>query len=157
MSPTPVCMFLHCQCVSCVTLSVTAAERKKFSATGGIGELSFHHFLLLFHLFNLFPNCFFLSLLYSMAAASSPKEMRLIGVAASVQEKNKMQMVALLDIEATRPCISAHWSSSPLRGDFMAASTIPTSSWRLLGSWARPEANAARASAWRPRYCRATP
>lgn len=48
-------------------------------------------------------------------------------------------------------------TSLPLRGDFMAASTMPTSSWRLLGSWARPEANAARASAWRPRYCRATP
>lgn len=42
-------------------------------------------------------------------------------------------------------------------GDFMAASTIPTRSWRLLGSWASPDAKAARASAWRPRYCRATP
>lgn len=40
----------------------------------------------------------------------------------------------------------------PRRGDFMAASTMPTSSCRLLGSWARPEAKAASASAWRPRY-----
>lgn len=45
----------------------------------------------------------------------------------------------------------------PRKGDFMAASTIPTSSCRLLGSWASPEAKAARASAWRPRYWRATP
>lgn len=40
----------------------------------------------------------------------------------------------------------------PRSGDFMAASTMPTSSWRLLGSWASPEAKAASASAWRPRY-----
>lgn len=45
----------------------------------------------------------------------------------------------------------------PRSGDFMAASTIPTRSWRLLGSWANPEAKAASASAWRPRYWRATP
>lgn len=45
----------------------------------------------------------------------------------------------------------------PRKGDFIAASTIPTSSCRLLGSWASPEAKAARASAWRPRYWRATP
>lgn len=41
---------------------------------------------------------------------------------------------------------------SPRKGDFMAASTMPTSSCRLLGSWASPEAKAASASAWRPRY-----
>ena len=45
----------------------------------------------------------------------------------------------------------------PRNGDFIAASTMPTSSCKLLGSWARPEANAASASAWRPRYWRATP
>lgn len=39
----------------------------------------------------------------------------------------------------------------------MAASTMPTSSCRLLGSWASPEAKAASASACRPRYWRATP
>lgn len=46
---------------------------------------------------------------------------------------------------------------SPRNGDFIAASTMPTSSCRLLGSWASPEAKAASASAWRPRYWRATP
>lgn len=48
-------------------------------------------------------------------------------------------------------------NSLPRNGDFMAASTIPTNNCRLLGSWASPEAKAASASAWRPRYWRATP
>lgn len=60
----------------------------------------------------------------------------------------------------TSPDLINTWRTSsylPLIGDFMAASTIPTRSWRLLGSWASPDAKAARASAWRPRYWRATP
>lgn len=53
--------------------------------------------------------------------------------------------------------LKAREKNKPRSGDFMAASTMPTSSCRLLGSWARPEAKAARASAWRPKYWRATP
>lgn len=51
----------------------------------------------------------------------------------------------------------SHYILLPRNGDFMAASTMPTSSCRLLGSWASPEAKAASASACRPRYWRATP
>lgn len=53
-------------------------------------------------------------------------------------------------------CTDVH-QHLPRMGDFMAASTMPTRSCRLLGSCASPDANAASASAWRPRYWRATP
>lgn len=81
----------------------------------------------------------------------------------NVEEMDRLDPSCLRAASACRCSSIRCWNtrgvrqSLPLRGDFMAASTIPTSSWRLLGSWARPEANAARASAWRPKYCRATP
>lgn len=57
---------------------------------------------------------------------------------------------------STHLCADLH-GHLPRMGDFMAASTMPTRSCRLLGSCASPDANAASASAWRPRYWRATP
>lgn len=62
------------------------------------------------------------------------------------------------DLSSRMACSCLYVGSSVvLSGDFMAASMRPASSCSDLGSCARPELKAARASACLPRHCRATP